>query len=44
MGSLPETLVALTTFTERKVLYKMEWKLALQLGWDKPRLLARDLS
>lgn len=44
IGSLPKTLAALTTFTDRKVLYKMEWKLALQYGWDKARLLAQDLS
>lgn len=41
VGSLPETLAALTTFTERKVLHKMEWQLALQHGWDKSRLLAK---
>ena len=44
MGSLPETFAALTTFTKRRVFYKMEWKLSLQYGWDKSRLLAQDLS
>lgn len=34
-ASLPQTLGVLTTFPERKVVYKMEWKLAIPYGWDK---------
>lgn len=31
-ASLPKTRATLTTFTERKVAYEMEWKLAIQRG------------
>lgn len=32
--SLPQTPATQIPFTERKVVHKMKWKLAIQYGWD----------